>query len=160
MLVTSSYVNVPPIERLPDMVALVACRVPIVPTPLTFNPVVTPDKDTPLLTNIGELKLTVLLNVSAVPVIILSVEATPVRPEPSPLNDVAVMIPVELICLEDISIILTFPDTSRANPDFASVSIPTLLLVLIPTETTAHVPAAPTAPPPLASAPINLPVDD
>jgi len=34
---------------------------------------------------------------------------------------------------------------------------------LIPTESTAHVPAAPTdppPPPPLASAPINLPVDD
>ena len=57
-------------------------------------------------------------------------------------------------------VILAFPDTSRANPDFASVPIPTFLEVLIPTESTAHVPAAPTAPPPLASAPINLPVDD
>ena len=47
--------------------------------------------------------------------------------------------------------------------DTASAPIPTLLLVLIPTESTAHVPAAPTdppPPPPLASAPINLPVDD
>ena len=33
--------------------------------------------------------LTVLLNVAAVPVIILSVDATPVNPDPSPENEVA-----------------------------------------------------------------------
>ena len=37
---------------------------------------------------------TVLVNVAAVPVIILSVDATPVRFVPSPTNDVAVTTPV------------------------------------------------------------------
>ena len=37
---------------------------------------------------------TVLVNVAAVPVIILSVDATPTSPEPSPTNFVAVATPV------------------------------------------------------------------
>ena len=41
--------------------------------------------------------LTLLLNVAAVPVMMLSVDATPVKPVPSPTNDVAVIIPLVLI---------------------------------------------------------------
>jgi len=37
------------------------------------------------------------LNVAAVPVMILSVEATPINPEPLPMNDVAVMTPATFI---------------------------------------------------------------
>ena len=36
---------------------------------------------------------TVLVNVAAVPVIMLSVDATPIRFDPSPTNDVAVTTP-------------------------------------------------------------------
>ena len=57
----------------------------------------------------------------------------------------------------NIPVILALPNTSRANPDFASVPIPTFLVVLIPTESTAQVLPAPT---PLLSAPINFLVDD
>ena len=68
MLVTSSYVNVPPIERLPDMVALVACRVPIVPTPDTFKPVVIPVILIPLLKSTGVLNLSVVPVPALIPV--------------------------------------------------------------------------------------------
>ena len=40
---------------------------------------------------------TVLVNVAAVPVIMLSVDATPVRFVPSPTNDVAVTTPTAVI---------------------------------------------------------------
>ena len=60
-----------------------------VDTPETFNPVVIPANSSPVI-------LVVLLNVAAVLVIILSVDATPVNPDPSPLNDVAVTTPVIL----------------------------------------------------------------
>ena len=38
-----------------------------------------------------------VLNVAAVPVIMLSVDATPVKPEPSPTKDTAVTMPEECI---------------------------------------------------------------
>ena len=92
ILVTSSYVNVPPIERLPDIVALVTCKVPIVPTPDTFRPVVTPVILTPLLKSTGVLNL----SVDPAPV-------TFVNPDPSPTKLVAVTTPLELICLDAMS---------------------------------------------------------
>ena len=58
-----------------------------VATPETFNPVVIPANSNPAI-------LVVLLNLATVSVTILSVDATPIRPDPSPLNDVAVMTPV------------------------------------------------------------------
>ena len=136
-------------------------------------------------------------------VIILSVDATPVKPSPEPWKLVAVIIPVvliltvvpiptdvwfpslsansispcesclivivvaapiiisstPLICLWSgsrvidpvpivkIPVILVSPTTYKEYPDCAvSVAIPTALLVLIPTESTAQVPAAPVAP--------------
>ena len=53
-------------------------------------------------------------------------------------------------------VILALPNTSRANPDFADVPIPTFLVVWIPTESTNQVLPAPT----VGSAPINFLVDD
>ena len=44
-----------------------------------------------------------VLNVAAVPVTILSVDATPMSPEPSPIKDDAVIIPDALIFLEVMS---------------------------------------------------------
>ena len=41
-------------------------------------------------------------------------------------------------------VILALPNTSRANPDFAVVPIPTFLVVWIPTESTFQVLPAPT----------------
>ena len=73
MLVTSSYVNVPPTERLPDIVALVTCKVPIVPTPDTFRPVVTPVMLIPLLKSTGVLNLSVV----PAPVALIPVSADP-----------------------------------------------------------------------------------
>ena len=55
-------------------------------TPTTFTPpyaVKTPTVVMPLM-------LTAPVNVAAVPVTILSVDATPVRPSPDPTNDVAI----------------------------------------------------------------------
>ena len=66
ILVTSSYVNVPPIDTLPLNVA----------SPVKVD---TPATVIPALISTGK-----VLNVAAVPVIILSVEATPINPEPSP----------------------------------------------------------------------------
>ena len=93
ILVTSSYVNVPPTERLPDIVALVTSKVPIVPTPDTLRPVVTPVMLIPLLKSTG------VLNLSVVPVPAL----IPVSADPSPTKLVAVTTPLELICLDAIS---------------------------------------------------------
>ena len=58
-------------------------------TPVTlsaFVTVITPTVVSPLM-------FTAAVNVAAVPVTILSVDATPVRPSPDPTNDVAVIIP-------------------------------------------------------------------
>ena len=64
-----------------------------VATPVTFTPVAV---TIPLVASrvIPVPTLTTLLNVAAVPVIILSVDATPVKAEPSPENELAVTIPV------------------------------------------------------------------
>ena len=48
----------------------------------------TPATSIPALISIGN-----VLNVAAVPVTILSVDATPINPDPSPANDVAVITP-------------------------------------------------------------------
>ena len=53
-----------------------------------------------------------VLKVAAVPVTMLSVDATPMSPEPSPEKDAAVIIPDELIFLVKISsdaMSVTFP---------------------------------------------------
>ena len=53
-----------------------------------------------------------MLKVAAVPVTMLSVDATPMSPEPSPEKDAAVIIPDELIFLVKISsaaVSVTFP---------------------------------------------------
>ena len=70
IFVTSSYVNVPAIDTLPAKVA----------TPATVIP--------------AFISTGYVLKVAAVPVTILSVDATPISPEPSPEKDDAVMIPV------------------------------------------------------------------
>jgi len=65
-------------------------------TPVTlsaFVTVITPTVVSPAMFTVL-LKFAVLLNVAAVPVTILSVDATPVRPSPDPTNDVAVTTPV------------------------------------------------------------------
>ena len=81
------------------------------------------------------MKLTALLNVAAVPVMILSVEPAPAPPlipvnwDPSPLKLVAVIIPEALICLEDTSTtdMLGVP----VNPVAFPVTLPTKLVAVI-----------------------------
>ena len=84
---SSNSPEVPARTTLPEFksltFAVVAIRLEIVDKP-AFKPVTTPVRLAPLLTIIGALKLTVLLNVAAVPVTILSVDATPINPVPSP----------------------------------------------------------------------------
>ena len=81
---TSSYVNTPPTVTLPEKFAVV--------------PDIAPEKDDTPATVIPALISTgYVLNVAAVPVTILSVEATPVSPDPSPTKDTAVIIPVDFI---------------------------------------------------------------
>ena len=62
---------------------------------------------------------TTLLNVAAVPVTMKSVLATPVKPDPSPTNDVAVTIPVELMLakVEDVLVIILSVDATPVKPD-------------------------------------------
>ena len=63
-----------------------------------MNPGGTPTNEVAVMTPVtlmllAPLILTPPVNVAAVPVIILSVDATPVSPSPDPTNDVAVIMP-------------------------------------------------------------------
>ena len=83
-----------PVRELPSPEKDVAVTIPLVasiviavPTFIDVYAVSTPTVVMPVI-------LTLPVNVAAVPVTILSVDATPVNPEPSPENEVAVTTPV------------------------------------------------------------------
>ena len=97
MLVTSSYVNVPPIVTFPLNVPVVAFIDP------KLVAVIAPKVETPATVIPAFISTGYVLKVAAVPVTILSVDATPMSPEPSPIKDDAVIIPDEFIFLEVIS---------------------------------------------------------
>ena len=81
---TSSYVKTPPTVTLPEKFAV--------------DPDIAPVKDeTPATVIPAFISTGYVLNVAAVPVIILSVDAIPVSPAPSPTKDTAVIIPVDFI---------------------------------------------------------------
>ena len=67
----------------------VAVTTPVTCTPLSPTVVALPNVETPETDKLSK-------NLTLVDVVILSVEATPVNPPPSPENDVAVTIPVTL----------------------------------------------------------------
>ena len=75
-----------PSKEVAVTIPLVASIVIAVPTFIDVYAVSTPAVVIPEI-------FTLLLNVAAVPVTILSVDATPVRPSPDPMNDVAVTTP-------------------------------------------------------------------
>ena len=91
IFVTSSYVNTPPTFTFPE-------NVPVVPeTAPKLVAVIAPKVETPATVIPALMSTGCVLNVAAVPVIILSVDAIPVSPAPSPTKDTAVIIPVDFI---------------------------------------------------------------
>ena len=116
---------------------------------------VNPEKDLAV-TMPANLELPVESATSLLPTIIFSLLASIVIPVPTCImselgSKVIVWVPIVRM-----PVILALPNTSRANPDFADVPIPTFLVVWIPTESTNQVLPAPT----VGSAPINFLVDD
>ena len=106
MLVTSSYVNVPPIDTSPDTFneervprdvifgCAAVCIVPVglpVRLPTKVVAVTTPDEFMLLNTDVP------VVLIPAIPLL------SPVNPDPSPTKLVAVTTPLELICLDAIS---------------------------------------------------------
>ena len=90
-------------------------------TPVTlsaFVTVITPTVVSPEM-------FTSAVNVAAVPVIMLSVDATPVKPSPDPTNDVAVIIPAPTSIPVEFAVIIPAitDDAAVATPETASVVV-------------------------------------
>ena len=86
------------------------------------------------------------------PTIIFWLVASIVIPAPTCIRSALGSKVIVWVPIVRMPVILALPNTSRANPDFADVPIPTFLVVWIPTESTAQVLPAPTD----GSPPINF----